>query len=336
MKKRFKLFLTCLIIGVGLVTAQTSKVTGVVISAEDGEPVVGASILVSGTTLGTVTDIDGKFTIINVPETAKTLRISYVGMVSQDVAIQKGIMKITLQSDAKALDEIVVTAMGMKRSEKTLGYSASTVKSDRLDVAKSGSVMSGLTGKVAGVQISTAGNTGTSQKVLVRGIASLNSNSPLYIVDGVPLDNGRIGNNAADFGNGANDINSDDVESVTVLKGASATALYGSRAANGVIMVTTKKAGIEKLSISYDGTFSASNVLRVMQTQDRFGQGWGSWNRTENGSWGPALDGTMHVWGSDKINPQMEKPFSYVKHNLRDFYQTGFETNNNVTLRYGN
>ncbi|MEG0888332.1 MAG: TonB-dependent receptor plug domain-containing protein, partial [Bacteroides sp.] len=301
MKKRFKLFLTCLIIGVGLVTAQTSKVTGVVISAEDGEPVVGASILVSGTTLGTVTDIDGKFTIINVPETAKTLRISYVGMVSQDVAIQKGIMKITLQSDAKALDEIVVTAMGMKRSEKTLGYSASTVKSDRLDVAKSGSVMSGLTGKVAGVQISTAGNTGTSQKVLVRGIASLNSNSPLYIVDGVPLDNGRIGNNAADFGNGANDINSDDVESVTVLKGASATALYGSRAANGVIMVTTKKAGIEKLSISYDGTFSASNVLRVMQTQDRFGQGWGSWDRAENGSWGPALDGTMHEWGSNKL-----------------------------------
>ncbi|WP_042371195.1 SusC/RagA family TonB-linked outer membrane protein [Bacteroides neonati] len=336
MKKRFKLFLTCLIIGVGLVTAQTSKVTGVVISAEDGEPVVGASILVSGTTLGTVTDIDGKFTIINVPETAKTLRISYVGMVSQDVAIQKGIMKITLQSDAKALDEIVVTAMGMKRSEKTLGYSASTVKSDRLDVAKSGSVMSGLTGKVAGVQISTAGNTGTSQKVLVRGIASLNSNSPLYIVDGVPLDNGRIGNNAADFGNGANDINSDDVESVTVLKGASATALYGSRAANGVIMVTTKKAGIEKLSISYDGTFSASNVLRVMQTQDRFGQGWGSWDRAENGSWGPALDGTMHEWGSNKLKDPMVKPFSYVEHNLRDFYQTGFETNNNITLRYGN
>lgn len=162
-----------------------------------------------------------------------------------------------------------------------MGYAASTVKSDQLDVAKSGSVMGGLTSKVAGVQISGAGATGTSQKVLVRGISSLNSNSPLYIVDGVPIDNslnGTTNDNAtdiakeSDFGNGANDISSDDVESVTILKGASATALYGSRASNGVIMITTKKAGVEKLSVTYNGSFTASNVLRVMQTQNLFGQ----------------------------------------------------------------
>lgn len=342
MKRTIIVLLTYLVASVGWITAQTSQITGVVSSAEDNEPVIGASVLVVGTTIGTVTDVDGKFTIGSVPASAKLLRVSYVGMIPQEVSIKQGVMKIVLKPNAETLDEVVVTAMGMKRSEKTLGYAASTVKSDQLDIAKSGSVMGGLTGKVAGMQISSAGNMGTSQKVLVRGIASLNSNSPLYIVDGVPIDNSRIGDQetangtGADFGNGANDINSEDVESVTVLKGASATALYGSRASNGVIMITTKKAGIEKLSVSYDGSFTASNVLRVMQTQDRFGQGWGSWDRAENGSWGPMLDGTIHPWGSDKLDPQMEKPFSYVKHNLRDFYRTGFESNNTVTLRYGN
>lgn len=189
------------------------------------------------------------------------------------------------------------------------------------------------------MQITAAGDAGSSQKVLIRGISSLNSNAPLYIVDGVPINNSRSGNNDADFGNAANDINSEDVESVTVLKGASATALYGSRASNGVIMITTKKAGVEKLSVTYDGSFFASNVLRVMQTQNLYGQGWGSWDRHENGSWGSRLDGTIHEWGADgkylSTGEAMTKPYSYVKHNLRDFYQTGLEMNNNLTLRYG-
>ena len=251
-------------------------------------------------------------------------------------------MRITLKEDNQVLDEVVVTALGMKRSEKTLGYAATTMKSEDIDAGKSGSVMGGLSGKVAGVQISSAGNTGTSQKVLIRGISSLNNNSPLYIVDGVPIDNSTFrgsptdDSSTTDFGNAANDINSEDVESVTILKGASATALYGSRAANGVVMITTKKAGVEKLTVTYDGSFTASKVLRVMQTQDLFGQGWGSWNRSENGSWGPRLDGTIHEWGSDQLETPMTKPFSYVEHNLRNFYQTGFEKNNNVSIRYGN
>lgn len=338
------LLLTCLFVGIGLVTAQTQRVTGNVTSEEDGLPVVGASVLVKGTTVGTITDIDGNFTLSSVPTSAKVLQVSYIGMQSQEVAIKPSV-KVILKNDAKALDEVVVTALGIKKSEKILGYAASTVKSDQLDVAKSGSVMGGLTSKVAGVQISGAGATGTSQKVLVRGISSLNSNSPLYIVDGVPIDNslnGTTNDNAtdiakeSDFGNGANDISSDDVESVTILKGASATALYGSRASNGVIMITTKKAGVEKLSVTYNGSFTASNVLRVMQTQNLFGQGWGSWDRAENGSWGARLDGSVHEWGSTELDTPMTKPYSYVKNNLRDFYQTGFETNNSATLRYGN
>ena len=125
------------------------------------------------------------------------------------------------------------------------------------------------------------------------------------------------------------------------LKGASATALYGSRAANGVIMVTTKRAGAERLSVTYDGSFMGSSVLRVPQTQDRFGQGWGSFGPMENGSWGPVLDGRDHIWGpysdgSEGLLTPLSKPFSYVKNNLRDFYETGFETNNNVSIRMGN
>ncbi len=331
------LLLIFLFIGISLSLAQV-KVTGTVTSSEDKQPIVGASVLAKGTTVGTITDMDGKFVLPNVPESAKTLVISYIGMKTKEVGIQSN-LKIILDPDTKVLDEIVVTAMGMKRSEKTLGYAATTVKAENLDLAKSGSVMGGLSGKVAGVQITAAGDAGSSQKVLIRGISSLNSNAPLYIVDGVPINNSRSGNNDADFGNAANDINSEDVESVTVLKGASATALYGSRASNGVIMITTKKAGVEKLSVTYDGSFFASNVLRVMQTQNLYGQGWGSWDRHENGSWGSRLDGTIHEWGADgkylSTGEAMTKPYSYVKHNLRDFYQTGLEMNNNLTLRYG-
>lgn len=335
MKEKVLMLLACFWLTMGLAMAQTSKVTGIVTAAEGGEPVIGASVLVEGTTVGAITDLDGNFVIEKVPANAKSLIVSYIGMVTQRVEIKPGRIVVVMRTDSKTLDEVVVTALGMKRSEKTLGYAASTVKSEKLDVAKSGSVMGGLTGKIAGVQISSAGVAGGSQKVLIRGISSLNSNTPLYIVDGVPIDNSRKGTDGADFGNGANDINSEDVESVTVLKGASATALYGSRASNGVIMINTKKAGVEKLSLTYDGSFTASQVLRVMQTQDIFGQGWGSWDRAENGSWGPRLDGTIHEWGSDKLETPMTKPFSYVKHNLRNFYQTGLEQNHTVSLRYG-
>lgn len=333
MKRKLLLILSCLFLSIGFITAQTTKITGTVVD-DLGEPVIGATVIVKGTTTGTVTDADGAFSI-NVPRAGATLVFSLIGSKTVETEAKSG-MHVVLEQNAQLMDEVVVTALGLSKSEKILGYSATKVNAEEISAAKSGSVMSGLTGRVAGVNISSAGPTGTSQKVLIRGISSLNSNSPLYIVDGVPIDNQRLGgNNAADFGNSANDINAEDVESVTVLKGASATALYGSRASNGVIMITTKRAGQEKLTVSYDGSFTASNVLRVMQTQDLFGQGWGSWDRAENGSWGPRLDGSIHEWGSDKLSTPMTKPYSYVEDNLRDFYQTGLETNNVVTMRAG-
>lgn len=332
MKKRVMLILSCLLLSIAYIAAQTTRISGTVVDT-NGEPVISASVVVKGTTIGTITDLEGNFSI-NIPEGRNTLVFTLIGMKSTEAKASQG-MKVIMDNDDNILNEVFVTGLGIKRDEKILGYAATQIKSDEITAAKSGSVMAGLNGKVAGVNISTAGPAGTSQKVLIRGISSFNNNNPLYIVDGVPMTNERSGTDYVDFGNSANDINSEDVESVTVLKGASATALYGSRAANGVIMITTKRAQNEKLTISYDGAFTASNVLRVMQTQDLFGQGWGTWDRAENGSWGPRLDGSTHEWGSDQLDPVMTKPFSYVKNNIRNFYETGSELNNVISLRYG-
>lgn len=290
------LLLTCLFVGIGLATAQTQRVTGTVTAEEDGLPVVGASILVKGTTVGTITDIDGNFTLSNIPASAKVLQISYIGMQSQEVAIKPNV-KIVLKSDAQLIDEVVVTAMGIKRSEKALGYSATSVKSDEIAAKRASDVMSSLSGKVAGVQISnTSSDPGASNSVIIRGVSSLSgSNQPLYVVDGVPLNNSSTYssdglNSGYDFGNGANAVNPDDVENMTILKGAAATALYGSRAANGVILITTKSGKAQKkgIGVEYNGGLQAETILRYPEMQNEFGMGWnGNHTELENGSWGP-------------------------------------------------
>ena len=235
MKRKLMLLLVCLFVSIGFVTAQTSTVSGVVTSEEDGEPVVGASVLVQGTTLGTVTDIDGKFTIPGVPSSAKTLRVSFVGMQQQEVPIKQGLMKITLKPDTEVLDEVVVTAMGISRSEKTLGYSATTVKSDEIISARTTNVANALSGKVAGLQVSsTSSDPGSVSNIVIRGFSSINGNNqPLYVVDGVPLQNNMFSGSGKNVATGGiANVSSEDIESMTVLKGAAATALYGSRAAN--------------------------------------------------------------------------------------------------------
>jgi len=355
MRKLTFLLACLLLVSLGLVNAQTKSISGRVFSADDGQPVIGATVVIRGTTQGTITDVDGKFKI-NVPASANTLVISYVGMKTINVEAKNN-QEIRLETESREIDEVVVTAMGIKRSEKSLGYAASTVKSEDLNRATPVSVTSGLTGKVAGLSISSSGGTGTSEKVIIRAITSFNSNSPLYIVDGVPIQNSFMGSNgtnqAVDFGNQAGDINPDDVASVTVLKGASSTALYGSRAANGVILITTKRGNTDsKIKVSYSGAATVSNVLRVPQYQNRFGQGWPLLNNAgtpepglgENGSWGPALDGMQRKWGApldaqglyDPAGVQRVKPFSYVKNNLNDFYENGLELTNNISISAGN
>jgi len=354
--RKLKFLLTCLImVSFSLVSAQTKTASGTVFSTEDGQPIIGASVIVKGTTQGTTTNVDGRYSLA-VPTSAKTLIISYVGMKSVEVDATSNVVA-RMEPIVSELSEVVVTAMGLKRSEKSLGYSASTVRNEEINAGKSSSMMTGLQGKVAGLSISQTGGTGTSQKVIIRGVSSFTgSNQPLYVVNGIPMQNDFQGNNGTnnsiDFGNLAADINPEDVESVTVLKGASATALYGSRAANGVIQITTKRGRSgEKLNVVFNGTVTASSVLRVPQTQQTFGQGWPFWDPSENGSWGPKLDGRDHAWGAysdpDNVIPEappanyypnykvMKKPFSYIKNNMRDFYETGIEYNNNISISKG-
>ncbi len=242
MRIKLLTFLSCLFLGLGQAMAQTSTVTGIVLSAEDNEPVIGASVLVQGTLLGAVTDYDGKFEIANVPNTAKTLKISYVGMESQEVAIRRGtVIRISLKPDAEVLDEVMVVAYGVAKKSSFTG-SVSTVSAKSIGKSQVSNVSKALEGAVPGVQIAmVSGQPGSSAAVRIRGIGSINSSSsPLYVVDGMPYD----GNISA--------INPADIESISVLKDAASTSLYGSRAANGVILITTKKGTSQQSTVSFN------------------------------------------------------------------------------------
>ncbi len=229
--KRIFILLTCFWISMGLVMAQHRQVTGTVISAEDGEPIVGASVMVKGTQLGTVTDIDGKFSILRVPESAKTLQVSFIGMESQEVAIKPGEIRVALQLNTELLDEVVMVAYGTAKKSSLTG-AVSSVNSEAIERTISTTVTAALEGSAPGVQVNnTYGEPGSAPEIRIRGFGSVNGgNDPLYVVDGVPFD----GNIA--------DLNSNDIESMTILKDAASAALYGNRAANGVVLITTKRA----------------------------------------------------------------------------------------------
>lgn len=352
MCKKFFTLLLGVCIGIGMASAQSKIVTGTVTGTDDGLPIPGASVFVEGTSIGAVTDSEGHYSLD--VRNGKALKVTFFGM--RDVVVEiDGQKEIDVQMsvDALGLDEVVITATGMTRQEKTLGYASTTVRSGEITKGHAADALSGLAGKVAGMQISSAGGTGTSQKVIIRGYSSLNNNSPLYVIDGVPMSNSTMGtqdlNNSIDFGSQASDINPEDIESITVLKGASATALYGSRAGNGAIIITTKRgAQNEDVTVTYDGSFMAQTVLRIPQLQNKFGQGWGysydggyfgNYSPTENGSWGNPLDGREVEWrpGASWYNgaDPSYTSYSFKKNSLKNFYSTGFETNNTVSVKGG-
>ena len=256
MKRKLMLLMTCLMIGIGLVNAQTSKVTGNVISDEDGLPVVGASVLVEGTTIGTVTDIDGNFTLSNVPSSAGTLMISFIGYETQEVKIQP-VVKVVLKSDSEILDEVVVTGYGVQRKASFTG-AATIVGEDVIAQKSDANFVKALEGAVPGVQMNNSTSMpGVWGSIYIRGRGSLNSGTqPLYVIDGMPIDSDTDKNSLTYESNNSVDpmstLNPADIESITVLKDAAATAIYGSRAANGVIVVTTKKGSEGKFNINLD------------------------------------------------------------------------------------
>ena len=192
--------------------------------------------------------------------------------------------------------------------------------------------------RFAGANISKTGGPGSSTKVVLRGYGIIGNNQPLYVIDGVPLNDGRFAaSNNVDFGNGLNDLNPNDIENISVLKGTAAASLYGSNAKNGAVMITTKRGKSGKVRVDYAGSMNFSRVAALPEMQSTFGQGWGGvFALPENGSWGPRLDGKNRAWGSIVDNSQLIKPFSFIEDNLADFYTTGIEYNNSVSLSGGN
>ncbi|WP_373316858.1 SusC/RagA family TonB-linked outer membrane protein [Prevotella lacticifex] len=322
------------------VSNQTETVTGKV--TDGSEPIIGASVMVKGTKgAGAVTDLDGNFELNVRPGTL--IEVSYVGYKSQVLKARKG-MTIVLKEDEKSLDEVVVTALGIKRDRKALGYGVGEVKGDELKKAKETNVINSLAGKVAGLVVSqTAGGASGSTRVVLRGNTEMTGNNqPLYVVDGVPLDNTNFGsagtNGGFDLGDGISSINPDDIESMSVLKGPAASALYGSRASHGVILITTKKAAKDKMSVEYNGSLTFDTQLaKWNNTQKVYGMGSnGKYSidavSNTNKSWGPKADGTNMLKYFDGV----ERPYLIIPDNVSDFFRTGLTASNTAVVGMNN
>ncbi|PTT02902.1 SusC/RagA family TonB-linked outer membrane protein [Pedobacter sp. HMWF019] len=334
--------------------AQDRTITGTVKGKDDGLPLPGVSVRIKGTQGGTLTGTNGEYSV-KVPAGSTTIEFSSIGYLPQNVTIGAGsVINVALITDSKTLGEVVVTANAITREKRTLGYSAPVVKNDELTQGGSPSVLNALAGKVAGVNItSTSGTPGSSSRVVLRGGSSIaGSNQALIVIDGVPIDNSSIiGGDAlssTDFGNRGNDISPDDIESVTVLKGPAAAALYGSRASNGALIYTTKsgKKNSDKMAITFNTSNTFSSILKLPDFQNQYGQGYyediaddGTVtyfnDPRENGSWGGPFTGVVQPWGQKIDGVQLTKPYSAVKNNIKDFFTTGFATDNNLSFSGG-
>ena len=310
------------------------EITGTVEDA-DG-PLIGATVKVAGTSNGVVTDTNGRFKLRC--KRGATLEVSYIGYINKTVKAQPGI-KIILDEDKTELSEVVVTALGIKRDRKALGYGVAEIKGADLTKAKETNVINSLSGKVAGLVVqNTAGGNAGSTRVMLRGNTEMTGNNqPLYVIDGVPLDNTNFGSAGTeggyDLGDGISAINPDDIENMTVLKGPAASALYGSRASHGVILITTKKAEKDKLSVEYNGslTFDVQNS-QWDDIQQVYGMGYGgAYSRT-------ATSGTNSSWGTKADDFLVEyfdhekRPFYMYPNNSSDFFRTGLTAQNTAIM----
>lgn len=340
--------LTCLVSH-----AQDRVLKGKVLD-KDGAPLPGTSIVIKGADRGTSASSTGEFSL-SAPPSATTLVVSFIGYKPQELAIgAQTSFSITMVEDASILNEVVVTALGIAREKKALGYSVQEVSGKQMTQARTTNFVNALAGKVAGVQITGSnGAPGASSRILIRGTSSIGSNNqPLFVVDGVPIDNGNYGSGTGvDYGNGAASINPDDIENVSVLKGPSAAALYGSRGANGVILITTKSGkGAKGIGVSVNSNTAFDTPFRLPEWQNEYGQGAkglfsfvdGTGKGVNDGvdeSWGPKLDG--------RLLPQFDSPLDangvrtatpFVAHpdNVTNFFETGKTYTNNIAITGAN
>lgn len=309
------------------------------VTDDSDSPLPGVTVLVKGTTNGTITDFDGNYELKKVKE-GDVIVFSFIGMVPQQIPFTgQASINVKLLTDTQEMEEVVVTALGIKRAKKALGYAAQDVKSEDLMVTGDANITSALSGKIAGVQISeTAGGAGANSRIEIRGTSSLQGgDAPLWVVDGVPFDSGN-GNDAGIWGGtsragGSFDLNPEDIETISVLKGPNAAALYGERGGNGVIMVTTKKGKRNQgLGISYSGNVTVSEAAYFLDMQDQYGQGVdGVYDKNATSSWGPKFEGqSFESWTGETI------PYEAQTDRIEDFTRTAVTQNHNVAFTGGN
>ncbi len=346
-RKHLFLFVIGALFFTGFVQAQQT-VSGVVTSSEDGSPIPGVSVLVKGTTIGTITGNDGAYSI-NLNSDTQLIVFSFIGMETQEHnASGRSELNVVLKPDAVAVDEVVVTALGISREKKGLTYAVEKVDTDGMVKAKETNFVNNLTGKVAGIQVTQSnGSIGSSSRVIMRGWSSVTGNNqPLFVVDGIPLDNGNYSSAAdgysrggIDYGNAAMDINPNDIADISVLKGGTAAALYGSRAANGAIIITTKSGqdAKNKFGVTYNFSVSLSSPLKLPDYQNKYAQGYfneglgyavDNFGYAPDESWGPEMDGRMELHPitgeSVALTPKPD--------NRKDFYDTGILYSNNLSI----
>ena len=339
MKTKLSGILTLLLAFVVQLTfAQGRTITGAV--SDDDGPLPGVSVIIVGATVGAETDFDGNYAIE--ANTGDVLQFSFVGMTTVTRTVDNvNVINVTMVSDDNTLDEVVVTAFGIKRQKKSLAYATTVVTGDDLTQVSSTNPLESLSGRIAGVNITSPAQPGASSKVIFRGLSSITgSNAPLYVVDGAPFTNATSGTSGTSFistfdgGTGINDLDPNSIETINFLKGAAATSLYGSRGANGVVVITTKR-GRSKLKVGVNTSIDFLDVARTPHIQQEFGTGWSGQSYSnvsgegglaasnENGSWGGRFDGVERPWSRVVNNSQLIKPYVALKDNQRDFYETG-------------
>ncbi len=336
--RKFVLLLSLILLGSVTLWAQGQRVSGLV-TGPDGHPLAGATVIVSGTSIGTITDQEGRYSI-NAPADA-TLSFSLLGMVAQSHTVSgRQVVNVTMDTDATLIDNVVVTALGITRSEKSLGYSVSEVAAGTFEDGRESNILNSLSGKVAGVNImQNSGTAGGGSKIILRGQTSLSSSGqPLFVIDGVPVSNSSYAysdnNGAIDAGSRIGDIAGDDIESMNILKGAAATALYGARAKDGVIVITTKKgARNQAVAVSVNSSFRFDSALKLPDYQNEYGPGntttgeysMGNWN-----GWGPRIEGqTVEIFTGDNV-----KMRAYPD-NVKDFFKGGTTFTNSISMSGG-
>jgi len=367
--------LSALLVLFSLPVLAQRTISGIVLDRENEDPLIGVTVVVEDTNIGTITDNDGSYSI-EISEEHKKISFSYLGYEELTLKVDQNDFSTIYMTSGFKLDEVIVTALGLERSSRDLGYAVQQIDGSTLNEVQATNFVDNLNGKVAGINI-TAGPTGvgSSSKITIRGEASFTNNNPLFVVDGTPINNSTVFNSTneaaagfqeVDFGNGAMDINPNDIESVSVLKGPSAAALYGTRASNGVILINTKKGKAQKgLGVSFNTSATIESAFQLPEFQNSFGQGnsgqfefvdglGGGINDNITFSYGPALDaglniaqfdspvtlpngnvvrgGDVAVHGGAPITPT---PFVSNPDNLKNFYETGRTLINNLAFSGG-